>query len=289
MALTMFLVVGCSEDEDTCMNPTASEIALSVLGLEDLGANAQYEGWIIVNGSPVTTGRFSVDGNGNLSPATFPVSGSDLMDATAFVLTIEPEPDSDPAPSDVHLLAGDFSGNNATLTIMHSAAIGDDFGNASGGYILATPTNGSNTNENSGIWFLDPSSGTPMVGLNVPDLPVGWMYEGWVVINGTPVTTGKFTMADMADNAAPYSGTMAAPPFPGEDFLMNAPMNQMFPTDISGGTAVISVEPDPDNSPGPFLLKPLVGAIPNPAMDHTLYMMDLNMPSFPTGTATRAY
>ena len=30
---------------------------------------------------------------------------------------------------------------------------------------------------------------------------------------------------------------------------------------LSGGTAVITIEPQPDNSPAPFTLKPLVGSI----------------------------
>jgi hypothetical protein len=89
------------------------------------------------------------------------------------------------------------------------------------------------------------------------------------------------------DDADPFSSTMPGPPFPGEDFLVNAPAGLTFPTDISGGTAVISIEPDPDNSADPFLLKPLVGAIPNPAADHVTYMMNVNLGSFPTGTATR--
>jgi len=54
-------------------------------------------------------------------------------------------------------------------------------------------------------------------------------------------------------------------------------------------TAVISIEPDPDNSASPFLLKPLVGGIPSNAMDHVTYMMNSNVAnSFPTGTATRS-
>lgn len=289
MALSLLFLIGCSDDEDTMTGPTASELTLNILGLEDLGSTAQYEGWLIVNGSPVTTGKFSVDANGDLSETSFPVSDSDLMEASTFVLTVEPNPDPSTDPSDIHLVAGDFSGNSATISVAHGAALGDDFSGATGAYILATPTNGSNTNENSGIWFLDPTSGTPMTGLNLPDLPTGWMYEGWVVIDGVPVTTGKFTMSDMADASAPHSGTMAAPPFPGEDFLANAPMNLTFPTDISGGTAVISVEPEPDNSEAPFLLKPLVAGIPDPAMDHTLYMMGLNVSSLPTGTVTRTY
>jgi hypothetical protein len=282
----MLFTIGC-EDDDTTTGPTVSEIVLSILGLEDLGADARYEGWIMVNGSPVTTGKFMVDANGALDETTFSVDQDDLSMATAFILTIEPHPDPNPDPSDVHIIAGDFSGNSATLDIMHAAALGDDFSSASGAYILATPTSADTTDELSGIWFLDPTSGPPVAGLDLPILPAGWIYEGWTVIDGVPVTTGKFTAVDAADNSAPYSSTMPAPPFPGEDFLENAPAGLLFPTDISGGTAVISVEPDPDNSDDPFLLKPLVGSIPNPAIDHTLYAMSLNAPSFPTGTATR--
>lgn len=95
-------------------------------------------------------------------------------------------------------------------------------------------------------------------------------------------------MGDMADYAAPYSATDAgSSPFPGEDFIMNAPAGLSFPTQLNGGLAVISIEPEPDNSPNPFALKPLVGEIPMSAMDHTTYMLNNNSGSFPTGMATR--
>jgi hypothetical protein len=74
--------------------------------------------------------------------------------------------------------------------------------------------------------------------------------------------------------------------FPGEDFLENAPAGLTFPTDLAGGVAVISIEPDPDNSTDPFTLKPLVGNIPADAVDHTLYQMGNNAAGFPTGTAS---
>jgi hypothetical protein len=91
---------------------------------------------------------------------------------------------------------------------------------------------------------------------------------------------------DEADDAAPYSGPSAGPAFPGEDFLFNAPAGLTFPTDLAGGTGVISIEPDPDNSTAPFTLKPLVGDIPANAVDHTPYDMTNNAASFPTGTAS---
>ena len=285
LAISFFLV-SCNDD-DSPSEPTTSSLSLNVSGLEDLGSSAMYEGWIMVDGAPKTTGTFSVDGTGKLSKSSFEIDSDDLSSATAFILTIEPNPDPSPNPSDVHIIAGDFNGTSASLSVSHGAALGDDFSSISGNYILATPTNGSDTDEKSGIWFLDLTSGTPAVGLDLPTLPAGWKYEGWTVINGVPVTSGTFTSITAVDDADPFSSTMPGPPFPGEDYLVNAPSGLTFPTDLSGGTAVISIEPDPDNSPNPFTLKPLVKMIPSDAADHLTYTMDKNLGSFPTGTATK--
>ena len=288
--LLMLSLVGlfgaCSDVEDPDPMDNTSNLNLSFTGLEDLGPDAVYEGWLIVNGSPVTTGTFTVDENGMPSMTAFEITKSDLENATMFVLTIEPANDPDPAPSDIHILAGEFNGTTASLSIDHSAALNNDFMGISGTYILATPTDTVSSNEESGIWFLDNSSGSPEAGLDLPTLPAGWAYEGWAVINGVPVSTGTFTKVDEADAAAPFSGSMGGPPFPGEDFLNNAPSGLSFPTDLRGGVAVISIEPVPDNSPMPFVLKPLVGAIDENAATHTALDMTENL-SFPTGEASR--
>jgi len=277
------IMVSCGDDDTA----TDNQLNLTFSGLEDLGSDYAYEGWIMVDGSPKSTGVFTVDGNGDLSRSTFDLDQDDLESATAFILTIEPSPDPNPDPSDVHILAGDFSADNASLTVSHSAAIGTDFNSSAGGYILATPTDGMNNNENSGVWFLDPAAG-PGAALSLPSLPAGWAYEGWAVIDGTPVTTGTFTSASGADDAAPFSGTEAGPAYPGEDFLNNAPSGLTFPTDLRGATIVVSVEPVPDNSPNPFTLKPLVGMTAADAVDHTLLPMDNNAAATnPSGSATR--
>ncbi|WP_067145922.1 anti-sigma factor [Pseudotamlana agarivorans] len=273
----------CSSNDDD--SPSTTNLDLNISGLENLGTDYVYEGWIMVDGSPLTTGRFTVNDSGELSQSSFPMMSEDLSSATAFILTIEPAVGDDPAPSKTKLLAGDFSGDTGALSISHAAALGNNFETAAGEYILATPTNGSNNDENSGIWFLNLASGSPSVGLNLPTLPEGWKYEGWGV-QGQPLTTGTFTMVDEADDFDGFSGTMSGPPFPGEDFLMNAPTGVSFPLDLAGGVAVISIEPYPDNSPAPFLLKPLVGNIPSDAMDHVTYSMSQNL-NFPTGTASR--
>lgn len=282
LLLAMTVTFVSCEDDDT----SPSMLNLNINGLENLGSGYAYEGWLIVDGNPVTTGVFTVNDNGNLSTNFFDVSPSDLEDATTFVLTIEPSPDNDPAPSDVHILAGDFNNGSASLNVGHSAALNNNFGSVAGKYILATPTDAATDNENSGLWFLDLAGGSPAIGLELPTLPAGWVYEGWAVIDGTPVSTGTFTDVAAADNSAPFSGSLGGPAYPGEDFLVNAPSGLSFPTDLAGGTAVISIEPVPDNSEAPFLLKPLVGSIPAGAVDHQTYTMDAST-SYPTGTASK--
>ncbi|KAB2805350.1 anti-sigma factor [Phaeocystidibacter luteus] len=279
-------IVACTEEEDPTPNPNGN-LSISVQNLEPNAANERYEGWIIVDGSPVSTGLFEVDGNGELSQNSFSVANSDLESATDFVLTLEPYPDADPAPSHIKIIGGAFNNNTASISADHMAALGEDLLTASGEFILATPTTTDMNDELSGVWFVDPMAGAPS--LTLPDLPANWAYEGWAVINGTPVSTGTFTSVSGADASGMFSGTDASgPPFPGEDFIMNAPMGLTFPTDLTGAPIVISIEPVPDNSPAPFMFKPLFGSTPNPTNVHELYpLMNQVGMNFPVGEVRR--
>ena len=291
LVLTLALLSGLFLACDTSSNSDEASLTLELTDVEPLQNGYHFEGWVIVDKSPVTTGKFNIDDNGNLvtlSGSIIP-NGSfevdtDLAAATAFILTIEPSGDTDEIPADTHHLAGDISNGSSTLSFSHSGSLGNDFSSATGSYILATPSDDDGNNENSGIWFLDPSG--PSATLNLPVLPAGWRYEGWAVYNGNPISTGTFTSVSGADDLAPYSGTNSTPPFPGEDFLLNAPSGLSFPIDLAGGTAVISIEPYPDDSPAPFTLKPLVGQIPSDATDRVLYTTDNNASSFSSGSLT---
>ena len=284
LAIT-FIYTSCKKDDD---NMKMETLSLNIMNLSAVESDEQYEGWIIVDGAPVSTGTFTVDGSGNLSQTEFVVNSTDLMKATDFVLSIEPMPDSDPAPSAIKILGGAFSGDMASVNVSHAAALGNDFSSASGTYILATPTTTVTTDELSGVWFLDLSGGSPAVGLSLPTLPLGWVYEGWAVIDGVPVTTGTFTAVDVADNSAIYSGADGSgPAFPGEDFVVNAPAGLTFPTDLSGAPIVISIEPNPDNSSSPFAFKPLIGTAPAMATDHTTYMLENKAGTLPYGTVEK--
>ncbi len=280
--VALAVVIGGCGDNDNPVVPQTGNLTLNFAGLENLGSGFAYEGWLIVGGAPVSTGTFTVDGSGVMSRSSFSVGLSDLEMAAKFVLTIEPSPDSDPTPAHTHYLAGDFSGGSAILTVADGAALGNAFTSASGSYILNTPsTSMDDTDYAQGIWWLDPMAG-PGPTLDLPTLPDGWVYEGWVVGQSGPVTTGRFTMVsgDDSDLGGMTAGSDGVPPFPGQDYI-NPAMN------LIGGAAVISIEPEPDNDAGPFALKPLVDMNVADVGIGVLQSMANNAASFPTGSASR--
>ncbi len=259
-----------------------AELSLAFTDLPELGSDFVYEGWLITGDGPVSTGRFTVDGDGALSESLFAVDPTDADAASTFVLTIEPATGDDPAPSETHILAGDLTENSADLSMAHPAALRDDFTAAAGEYILAAPTGGEGTPFQYGIWWLVP--GDPRsAGLALPTLPAGWAYEGWVA-SADAVSTGRFTDFGNADSdgAGPDAGseTSAAPPFPGQDFVDP-------PRDLTAEyTAVISVEPDPDDGSGPFFIKPLVHPIASIEPPTTQVMDNNAAATSPSGTAS---
>jgi hypothetical protein len=262
-------------------------LQVEVSGLPELAGDVHYEGWGIVDGAPISTGKFIVGGGRALHLDGTPVecfTADGLETASTLVITIEPAGDADTIPSDTHIVAGDVTDGAAMLTISHPAALGTDFSDATGSFLLGTPTDGDGTNELSGIWFLELPG--PTVSLDLPTLPAGWLYEGWTLIDGVPVTSGTFLTADGPDAFDGYSGDQDGPPFPGEDYLLNAPDGVTFPTDLSGATVVISVEPSPDDSTAPFALKPLLGVADDPAGDHVSYQLGNNAVDLPFAEAT---
>ena len=249
-------------------------------GLETLGDGYVYEGWIIVEGAPVSTGRFNLDANGAPELDAFELTDEQVSGAEAFVLSIEPEVGDDPAPAPTKVLGGDLaSDGSTTLSIAHGAALGTDLHSAAGGFILETPTTASVADDHDlGVWFLDPALG-PGAALDLPTLPEGWVYEGWLVTDG-PISTGRFTAVDATDSdgAGPYAGPDAAPPFPGSDFIDPA-------MSADGAAVVISIEPEPDDSAAPFALKPLIAmGVVDPGPGVLVDLTNQTMSNNPTGS-----
>ena len=252
-------------------------------------SGAVYEGWVVIDGAPVSTGRFNViDGqligdNGEAIGGGW-VLNIDLAAVEVVVISIEPADDSDPSPSDTKFLAGDVVDGTAELSIAHPAALGTDFSAAAGAYVLATPTDGNrDIDEFSGVWFLVFPG--PTAGLDLPTLPAGWTYEGWTVLDGIALTTGTFLTVTGSDNEAPFSGTVRTPNFPGEDFLQNAVEGLTFPTDIRGSLIVITVEPLAEANVIPFDLTILRGDVPLDAeIEPAQYPLSAEGFVAPTGT-----
>ena len=108
-------------------------------------------------------------------------------------------------------------------------------------------------------------------------------------VGGKALSTGKFIFPELPDSAATYSGTGNAPPFPGEDFLANAPAGTTFPLDLTGASVYITVEPwmEYDVSPdAPFFLRVLEGEVPAGAESGIQYGLTSVVGQFPSGTAS---
>ena len=273
------LLAACNNNDDVA---TSSDLTLNLSGLETLGSDYVYEGWIIVNGAPVSTGTFT----SVTFPQTFSVDADQLANATAFVLSIEPAVDPDPAPAPTKILRGAFSGNSAAVT----TEIVGDFSTAAGSFFLRTPTDETGTNngnDENGVWFGVPGM-PPTPDFVLPTLPAGWAYEGWVIGDAGPISTGTFTAFNTMDSSNNFSGTQnnAGPPIPGEDFFNNAPTGETFPLDVRGRRVVISVEPVPDDAATPFAMKPL-WALAGTATAPSTHAFTQNLGTLPLGTVTR--
>lgn len=130
--------ISCNDDDGEEEMKT-SQNTLDIEGLNNLGDDHKYEGWIIVDGSPVTTGVFSVNGEGVLSQTKFDVDKTQLANATKFVQNIETIVDPYLNPAATKYLVGDFSGSPVNL----STGIITDFSAVAGQYVLATPSDNS--------------------------------------------------------------------------------------------------------------------------------------------------
>ncbi len=295
------LLVSCGKDNKSSTETGAtSKISLSFANLKPLTGTLNYQAWAVeyydgsYYGYPL--GMFNINDSGHMVSA----SGDSLisgdftveLDADAiYAIGISVEAASTPVTisSYAHILGGLVSSGQASLTVSNSFGMSMSLDNITGRYILATPTDTINTNEKSGIWFLDTSTGISFNGLSLPTLGSGWKYEGWVKFDTLWVSTGKFTSVSAADESNTYGSAWSAPAFPGQDFLINAPSGLTFPTDLSGCQVMVTVELldsyDLEKSK-PFFLKVLSAQVPAGASDHTTYYMTSETGGLPTGTAT---
>ncbi len=295
LACASLCISSCSNDDnpesEPTSTPTTSALRLNLQGLSNLGSSEVYEGWVMVDGTPKSTGTFTVNDAGMASSTSFNVDSQDLENATAFVLSVEPTNDPDPAPSEIKILSGAFSGDTAMVNT--NEMIGD-FGDISGTFFLRTPTDEmmgapNNMNDQYGVWFGDIDQGMPPVAnFKLPMLDSSkWVYEGWVVADGVPISTGRFSSFEMQDDFNNFSqtGGKPGPNLPGEDFFINPPTGINFPLDVRNKMVIISVEPAVNDDPAPFLLKPLAATSSMMLVQNQSFIKNTN--AIPTGNVTR--
>lgn len=195
--------------------------------------------------APKLLERFSArNGVVNLS-----LAADDIDSIATLFVTLERRGEPLSAPSRTALLGGDMLEGRSVLSTDHPRAFGTGFEDANGTFRLATPTSLDEGDFDLGLWWYD-IDGAPVQSLFLPDLPQGWLYEGWILSGAGSRSTGKF--ADPArfdlDAGGASAGTIEPPPFPGQDYVFD-------PFAITGTSVAITIEPNPDNAIGPFGLR----------------------------------
>jgi hypothetical protein len=240
--LVLGLAGGCGDDDEES-GPTEFEFTLT--GLEPLPVGHWYEAWArfpdqsaaagglsVEHGDeiPVSLGAFQVNEEGGLEsleggPVTFELPEGHDPNPINVVITVRDtaEPDTTIGPI---LIGGDVLGDDnqghATLTTDYHDAIVGDIRSATGSCIMATPSDGDNTNETQGIWFATPA-GLPA--LTLPVLGEGWHYDAYVILGTKEISIGHFATADVedSDGKGPEAGPQPGFTTPGSDFLTSAP------------------------------------------------------------------
>jgi hypothetical protein len=304
----LFMYFGCKETNVLDPQDQISLIVADINGLQALGDSAWYELWLVwQDGSEEknqTIGVFSVDEQGNLSRTTFDISAGYVQSGQKVFLTVEEDDvpgmrfefstvgdstviDTIFEPSSYKIMAATIAGNIGNLSVGHEDLNDFDYQLGSGKYMLDTPTDNYGSNPESGIWFVSKDTADQIAaGLDLAVAAGGWRYEGLVNLDGNILSTGKFRSPKSPDESNQYSdSTGAAYPFPGEDFLINAPESVSFPTNLKGKNVVIQLHPPyPARSEEPFTAIPLSVAIPNDAQVGTILDFQNTADSFPSGT-----
>lgn len=302
-ALTMataFLLLGCNDTGLEFQPAGSSIVEIGFQGLPALEGGLNYQAWVIQfsNGSywGAPLGIFNLDQNGNLvDPATDgPITGefeANLYPAEVYgvQVSIELSDTVVKRPSGTFLLGGPVEGRTGKLSVGHWLGMAVNFEPMEGLYLLMTPSDEDPSNERSGLWFADNSTGGVLPGLFLPEAPDGWDYEGWVVSGTDTLSTGKFANPNIADTTDLHGGLTGSPPVPGQDFLYDPPQGISFPLDLGGGSVFITMEPWEgwDVAPErPFPFRLMSAQIPQDADDRIPYVLESLFSEFPRGAVT---
>lgn len=278
-------------------------VTFSFQNLPPLDGGLNYQAWAVEFdngaywGSPIQ--MFNINESGQIvDPATGGVlsgefeAGVSAGQLYGIQVTIEMSDSLVSQPSGTYILGGTMVDGTANLGQESWLSLASPFNSIAGRYFLGTPSDDVDDNELSGVWFADYNGGDPIRGLDLPQAPTGWDYEGWAIFGDDTVSTGKFYTPEIPDTLNIFGGLTGNFPFPGQDFLANAPEGLVFPTDLSGIPILVTMELadsfdiEPDS---PFWFGLLEATIPLDAEPHTNYDMASLSPIMPRGTATVAF
>lgn len=282
-----------------------STVTLTTSNLIEIEAGeGHYHLWAIVGGTAASVGAFNIYNGTVVDPGTFQridafQTATDIAAASEMWVTVEPEGGAEATPSIHHVLAGTvgvFLPGRADLTTMHPSALGLDFSDVTGGFVLDTPSTADTADYMNGVWFLDPAPGGDQAGFALPALPAGWEYATWVadVNSGDPIPMPMGSFFDPANADNDGAGCTAGPDpgmgFPGQDFIVACNSYPVKPNLLKGWTLVLSIEPDPNNGPNPFhSLEPLRtafgGSIPSSLTRREYSPLTNSAAAFPTAVA----
>lgn len=202
-----------------------------------------------------------------------------LRKTLGLLITIELSAVATDGPTGMQILTGTFVEGVAILTVPIPATVTS----SSGTMQVFTPTDGANTNENSGIWGVT-STGEPS--LRLADTTAALEYETFIDVGGLSLPVGRFDVVNKADDANAYiASTIPPPDRPGEDLLQNPPPGITFPVDLSGARVSISLEGRFNDFVGQSQLVVLEAILPAGLTGGETIQMMNRTASFPSGTA----
>ncbi|MDE2958347.1 MAG: hypothetical protein OXU68_15275 [Bacteroidota bacterium] len=293
LALALLLTAGCDSGGDEADDMESGSLILSVSQMAPLPEDYHLEGWVTTLTSPARSiGKFAIDASGALvdlrgnpiEARRFETDFS-LDSAQVMYITIEPPGDADSAPSDTRLMGGLFIDGQVSLSAADFEGIEDELILAAGTYIVDTPTDGPDTNNDSGIWFVNLTGGPPARGLRVAIPIQGWQYQAWTEFDDIAVNMGIITHHSRPDDSSVHSGSQPGYNYPGEDFLINAPPGLIFPLSVEGTRVYVTLEPEPDPDPDPSQFVLFEARVPGEILPGQTHNMANLIDRFPTGTA----
>jgi hypothetical protein len=211
---------------------------------------------------------------------TFVSEDVTLRTLQGILVTIEANPNTE-SPTGMQIISGTFIDRVAELTV----PISSDITSASGSLTVFTPTDGPDTNENSGLWMVD-AAGEPS--LNMPDTTAALQFETFIEIDGQNLNVGRFDVVDKRDDFCRFCADVEEfpqPERPGDDLLVNPPEGLVFPIDISGAIVRISLEGRANDFAQQSQLIVLEAVLPTGLIGGEVVAYTNLTASFPTGQA----